>query len=115
MSADLPNIDLEINDQAPESAMISFHPMTIESFLNIVKDLYVSKSCGIPALNTTMVIDAMKCIPEIFVKICNSSLANGKFPSHSKEARVTIIPKKGDLRRRDNLRPIAKYCLGKKI
>lgn len=49
----------------------------------------------------------MRAIPEIFVKLCNRSLSTGIFPSHCKIARIKVIPKKGDLQKVDDLRPIS--------
>lgn len=49
----------------------------------------------------------MRCIPHIFVTLCNCSFNTGIFPDSCKIARVTIIPKGGDLRNMDNLRPIS--------
>lgn len=48
----------------------------------------------------------MQCL-FVFVRFCNLSLRLGVFPSEFKIARLTIRPKKGDLRRLDNLRPIS--------
>lgn len=45
-----------------------------DSFLKIVTKLSYSKSSGIDELNSKLIIDAMRAIPEVFTKICNESL-----------------------------------------
>lgn len=95
-------LDCKLDDK-----LLEFDDMTVNDFLEIVKDLKSNKSSGVKDLNTRCIIDAMRAIPNIFVKICNKSLHEGKFPTVCKTARITIIPKKGDIRVLDNLRPIS--------
>lgn len=89
--------------------------MTVDSFLKIVSELKVSKSSGINGLNCQVMLLAMTTIPEIFVFICNKSLREGIFPSDCKQARISIIPKKGDTRNMDYLRPISLLCVRGKV
>lgn len=84
-----------------------FSPLNEEGFLEIIGTFNYSKSSGYEEINCRLLLDAMKCLPNIFIKICNCSFTTGKFPESCKNARVTIIPKGGDLRNLDNLRPIS--------
>lgn len=81
--------------------------INVEKFLEIVDELSYTKSSGVDDLNSRLIIDAMKGIPDIFVNICNKSLQSGIFPTSCEVARITVIPKKGDTRYLDNLRPIS--------
>lgn len=85
----------------------NFRMMTVNDFLDIQGDLKCSKSSGIDGLCSKLIIDIMYSMPYVFVRLCNLSLSTGVFPAEFKVARLTIIPKKGDLRRLDNFRPIS--------
>lgn len=84
-----------------------FKPINLTVFLEIVSELSYSKSSGIDNVDTKLIIDGMKGVPEVFLKVCNKSLESGIFPTSCKEARISVIPKKGDTRLLDNLRPIS--------
>lgn len=95
---------------------VTFKQMTVSKFLEIIKELSCTKSSGVQGLNSRLIIDGMVGIPEVFVKVCNKSLQEGFFPTSCKKARIAIIPKKGDIRNLDNLRPISILAiLGKVI
>lgn len=94
-------------DDKLDDGLLEFKCMNVNDFLEIVKELKSNKSSGVKDLNTVFILDAMKVIPNIYVKICNKSLKDGKFPEVCKTARISIIPKKGDTRVLDNLRPIS--------
>lgn len=81
--------------------------MSVNNLLDLVSELKTTKSCGILDLNSTIIIDSMYALPELYTKMCNCSLIDGKFPTESKLARISIIPKKGDPRCMHNLRPIS--------
>lgn len=83
--------------------------------MKIVSELKISKSSGISGLNSRVVLTAMKTIPDVFVYLCNKSLREGIFPTDCKQARISIIPKKGDVRKMDNLRPISLLCILRKV
>lgn len=101
-----PVIDYKQLDERVEIDMNNFKAMTVDSFLKIVGELSYAKSSGIDDLNSKLIIDAMKAIPEVYTKICNESFKSGTFPAACKVARISVIPKKGDTRVLDNLRPI---------
>lgn len=90
-----------------ENGLTEFKLVNISEFLEIVKELKCNKSSGVKDLNTRAISDAMNIILEVFVKICNKSLVDGLFPTVCTTARLAIIPKKGDVRILDNLRPIS--------
>lgn len=69
-------LDEKVND----TEMSYFNQLTVSRFLEIVLELKISKSSGIPDLNSHLVIHAMKIIPEVFEHICNESLSEGIFP-----------------------------------
>lgn len=81
--------------------------MKVDDFLKIVSELKPSKPSGIPDINTMAIIESMKAIPLLFIKLCNLSLISGKFPTSCKCAKITVIPKKGDTQCLDNLRLIS--------
>lgn len=94
-------------DEKTELVFEEFTPITVNIFLEIIATFSYTKSSGYEDLNSKLLLDTMKCIPQIFVYICNCSFNTGVFPTNCKVARVTIIPKGGDLRYLDNLRPIS--------
>lgn len=84
-----------------------FTPINSDNFLEIIGTFSYTKPSGYEDLNCRLLLDAIKCIPQIFVAFYNCSFYTGEFPASCKLARVTIIPKGGDLRNLDNLRPIS--------
>lgn len=87
--------------------MEKFTPFTYGSLLDTLKELSPHKSSGIRDIATSVLFDAIGAVPEVFVTSCNRSLETGVFPGHCKVARIKVIPKKGDTRVIDNLRPIS--------
>lgn len=71
-----------------------FKTLTVDGFLEIIADFDVQKSSGIKGMSSNLLIDAMKAIPTVFIKIINMSLNSGKFPDDMKLARIAVIPKK---------------------
>lgn len=104
---DLSNVEHKQLDPPNDTVKDGFNLISTVKFLEIVDELNYTKSSGVDDLNSRLIIDAMKGIPSIFVKICNKSLQSGVFPTSCKTARITVIPKKGDTRYLDNLRPIS--------
>lgn len=99
----------------PKVELLGFEPISQSVFLDIIKDMKENKSSGIQDINSKLILDAMNSIPEIFVKIINMSLSTGKFPDEWKVARICVIPKKGDCKILDNLRPISLLSIMGKI
>lgn len=95
------------HDDVCKILFTDFKSIEVDEFLGIIKTFSYSKSSGVEELNTRLLLDAMKVMPVVFIKICNCSLSLGVFPTDCKVARLTIIPKKGDIHDLDNLRPIS--------
>lgn len=102
-------------DPEPDTEFSNFLPFDCNSFLETIKELNENKSSGIENINSKLILDAMKAIPHVFVRMLNMSLASGVFPDDWKTARICIIPKKGDLRNMNNLRPISLLSIMGKI
>lgn len=102
-------------DQEADSEMSSFKLMTSSELLTIIKDFDVHKSSGIQNINSKIMLDSIRAIPAVFTYLVNLSLKTGVFPDEMKVARIAAIPKKGDLRRLDNLRPISLLSIVGKI
>lgn len=95
--------------------MTDFLLMNCSQFLEIVGDLKANKSSGIEDINSKLMLDFMRCKPDLFVKVINLSLTSGVFPTEWKIARICVIPKKGDIKNLDNLRPISLLSILGKI
>lgn len=94
-------------DSQNDDDLCDFPLMSTDTFLKIISELKSSKPSGITDINSSVFIDSMFAIPNVYTKLCNYSLSSGKFPSECKLARISIIPKKGDTSCMDNLRPIS--------
>lgn len=114
VTREIENTDYVQLDESPNVEFLSrLGQMTISKFLKIVKGLKCSKSSGIAEINSRVMICSMVAVPTVFVHLCNSSLQLGVFPDEFKIACISIIPKKGDTRCMDNLRPISLLTLWK--
>lgn len=94
-------------DQEVEPEMSMFRSTTCNEVLNIIKDFDVHKSSGVQNINSKIMLDAISAIPTVFVDLIILLLRSGVFPVEMKVARIAAIPKKGDLKRLDILRPIS--------
>lgn len=106
---------VQLDKKPTNENLSSFQIMTISKFLKIVKGLKCSKSSGITGINSRVMICSMVAVPSVFVHLCNMSLQSGIFPDEFKIARISIIPKKGDTRLLDNLRPISLLNIVSKV
>lgn len=71
------DIDAILLDPASQVKLMEFTPFTCDSLLEILKELSLHKSSGIKDISTSLLFDAIKAIPEVFVKLCNKSLECG--------------------------------------
>lgn len=102
-------------DPKPDSHLTEFKILDCNGLMEIIKDFDVFKSSGVDGINSCIMLDAIRAIPEVFVKLVNLSLQTGVFPSEMKVARIAVIPKKGNLKMLDNLRPISLLSIIRKI
>lgn len=65
----LPTVEYKQMDPPNDCSKNEFALMTVVKFLEIVDELNYSKSSGVDNLNSRLIIDAMKGIPNVFVKI----------------------------------------------
>lgn len=112
----LPDLAYTQNDEEADIYMKEFGLMGLTEYYDIIKEMDYSKASGVCDKNTTLLLDAMKALPNVCLDICNTSLKSGIFPMEFKLARITIIPKKaGDLQLLDNLQPISLLCIVGKL
>lgn len=107
VSKDLGHLPYVQLDDKPDLELANFPLMSVADFVSIASELKTNKPSGILDFSATSVIDSMFALPELYTKLCNYSLIEGKFPTSCKTARISIIPKKGDSHCLDNLRPIS--------
>ena len=67
----------------------------------------MTKSSGMSGINATIVKLSLKSLNTEFTHLLNTSITTNKFPNKWKKAKVTPIPKKGDLQSINNYRPIS--------
>lgn len=102
-------------DPRPDTEFSRFGLMDCNSFFDIIKEMKENKSSGLQDINSKLILDAMRAIPEVFVKIINISLNTGVFPEEWKVGHICVLPKKGDCKVLDNLRPISLLSIMGKI
>ena len=105
------------DDINPHEDMIPYYLQEVmeREVFNVVKSINVSKSSGIDNISSLVIKTAFEClIPEI-THMYNLSICTAKFPNTWKKALVVPIPKKGDLTRVQNYRPISLLPLPGKV
>lgn len=116
VTSEIENIDFKQLDETPDNEKLSsFKVMSIGKFLKIVKKLKCLESSGMMDLDSRVMISSMVAVPGVFTHLCNCSLQTGIFPNEFKVARISVIPKKGDTRQMDNLRPISLLNIVSKV
>ena len=79
----------------------------IESVLAEIKKLKISKPSGLEYISTKIIKDALWTLAHQFTWLLNKSVRDGKIPLEWKKAKISLIPKDGDLTDIGNFRPIA--------
>ena len=105
------------DDINPHEDMIPYYLQEVmeREVFNVVKSINVSKSSGIDNIRSLVIKTAFEClIPEI-THMYNLSICTAKFPNTWKKALVVPIPKKGDLTKVQNYRPISLLPLPGKV
>ena len=79
----------------------------IEDVLGEIKSIKLSKPSGIENISTMIIKDSLWALAHQFTWLLNLSIRTSCIPSEWKRARVSLIPKEGDLTDINNFRPIA--------
>ena len=87
--------------------VFSLHEVRIEETLSEIKNLKVSKPSGIENLSTKVIKDALWILAHQFTWLLNMSICMAKVPMEWKRAKISLIPKDGNLNDINNFRPIA--------
>ena len=83
--------------------------------LDAVKDINVNKSSTLENISTHVFKDAALIMPKRFTKILNLAVVNQHIPVSWKIAKVTPLPKSGDIHNVSNYRPISQLPIPGKI
>ena len=75
----------------------------------------LTKSSGQDEISTRLLVDTFYAIPDILVKFFNFSFKNCQIPQCFKIAKVTPLPKKGNITLLNNSRPISSTPFPSKI
>ena len=81
--------------------------ITIENVLSEIKNLKITKPSGIDNISTKIIRDALWILAYQFTWLLNLSIDKADVPNKWKKAKISIIPKDGDLTDTNNFRPIA--------
>lgn len=107
-----PNKDKSLNLLAqsiklPEMLGFSFHTITAESLLAVIKSLKANKADQDGDIPTFLFINYFDCIGPTLLQLINESIREGSFPTFLKTAKITPIFKNGDKKQVTNYRPIS--------
>ena len=116
LASKLPDSHFDYNINGVCNLQLSvFNEFTNEILFKILKETSLTKSSGLDEISTRLLVDAFYAIPDILVKFFNFSLKNGQIPQCFKIAKVTPLPKKGNITLLNNLRPISSTPFPSKI
>ena len=79
----------------------------IEDVLKEIKSIKISKPSGVENISTKIIRDSLWALGHQFTWLLNLSLRTAQIPISWKKAKVSLIPKDGDLTDINNFRPIA--------
>ena len=99
----------------PINLNFSFSKATLDDILKLIKKINVNKSSGVENISSTVLKDTFLTLPHHLLHIVNLVIATSSSPDIWKEAIVTPLPKEGDQRDVNNLRPISIVPLPAKI
>lgn len=71
-------------DPVPDTELFEFKHIDCNTLFEIVKDFEVHKSSGSKNINSRLMLDARRAIPDVFVKLINLSLRSEVFPDEMK-------------------------------
>ena len=95
-----------VNNSNPNLSF-KFHAISIPSLIKTAKSLKSKLTCGSDQIPSKICRQSILIIPEIFQKLINSSLMQGKVLDRFKLATVIPLYKRGNKRDRSNFRPIS--------
>lgn len=90
---------MQTPDKVPEIS-----PRRVGEQINLISQ---HKSSGFPNVPANLIKMALQTIPLAFTELLNLCLTSSTFPQTWKRASVVCIPKAGDNRRLNNLKPIS--------
>ena len=92
-----------------------FHDCTLEELEPLLRKIDVSKSSGVDNISTQVLKDALTSLPHHALHIFKLVTQSCSFPDSWKLAKVSPLPKGGDITDVNNLRPISILPLPAKI
>ena len=110
LASKLPDSHFDYNINGVCNLQLSvFNEFTNEILFKILKETSLTKLSGLDEISTRLLVDSFYAIPDILVKFFNFSLKNGQIglPQCFKIAKVTPLPKKGNITLLNKLRPIS--------
>lgn len=102
-----------IIDTAPKCDHVP--QLSVRRVEEAINRIDISKSSGIPGLPSKLLKIVLKAMPEIFTAPLNLCIATATFPQDCKLAQVVCLPKGGDVRSMNNIRPISLLPISGKI
>lgn len=87
--------------------VFEFGYVTVEMFIDAIKDFSPCKNLGCEKINSKLYIDSFKVLVDQYAHLFNLSISNGIFPLDWKLATVCPIPKEGDKTQMGNIRPMS--------
>lgn len=82
-------------------------PLDLDSVPTQVHRIDITKSSGLREMNSKILKIILLAVPELFTWILNSCLEKSIFPDSWKVAIVVPLPKKGNIKELNNIRPIS--------
>ena len=92
-----------------------FQSILFRKVIYKIKSIKLSKPSGIENISTKVIKDSLWALAHQFTWLLNSSIRTSQIPDDWKKARVSLIPKDGDLSDINNFRPIAILPIVSKI
>ena len=101
------NLDEWTFDGIEYPSLFTLNEVTIENVVKEIKGLKLSKPSGVDNISTKLIKDALWILAHQFTHLLNLSIHTSKIPDEWKKAKITPIPKDGDLTDVKNFRPMA--------
>lgn len=82
-------------------------PLDIDSVLTQIRKIDVGKASGLIEMNSRILKTILLAVPQLFTDILNLCLEHAIFPNSWKVAIIVALPKKGNAKELNNLRPLS--------